>query len=227
MAHAIKREDIVAAAFFGRGAALEHLPIADKSRVLQRGSGAWLGLRSRPCHQALLAEAGYAHGFSCTMLSTAQYGMHQSTAEVSQAYLAAIGINVTLDLPDWATRVQKGNAGQYDLAVMGTTADNNDPDGLTNIIDGTLPASFVRSIGVAVERRSTMLLAEGRVTFDAAKRKDDLSRDGRRRDRERADRRSRLAQPGLCDEDRGHGLHQHAGAADLLFRQTFEDTAVG
>ncbi|MEZ5836275.1 MAG: ABC transporter substrate-binding protein [Geminicoccaceae bacterium] len=67
-----------------------------------------------------LAEAGYADGFDCTFLSTAQYGMHKDTAEVCQQHLAAVGIRAKLNLPDWATRVDLGNQGQYDIAVMGT-----------------------------------------------------------------------------------------------------------
>ena len=49
--------------------------------------------------------AGIVLGVSyyTTLLSTAQYGMHKSTAEVVQQNLATIGINVELNLPDWAT----------------------------------------------------------------------------------------------------------------------------
>ncbi len=67
----------------------------------------------------LLAEAGHPNGFACSLLSTAQYGMHKDTAEVVQQNLAAIGIKVELNLPDWATRVAVGNKGQYDMADDG------------------------------------------------------------------------------------------------------------
>lgn len=164
VAHAVRREDIVAAAFFDRGAPLEHLPIAAESPFFNADlANGWA--YDPELSRQLLAEAGYPNGFNCTMLSTAQYGMHQSTAEVVQAYLAMVGINATLDLPDWSTRVQQGNEGRYDLAVMGTTADSNDPDGLTNILDGSLPPSFARSFGVSVDAVNAAL-AEGRATFD-------------------------------------------------------------
>jgi peptide/nickel transport system substrate-binding protein len=168
--HAIKREDIVAAAFYGRGAPLAHLPISDKSEFFNPDlAEGWA--YDPDLAKKLLAEAGFADGFSCTLLSTAQYGMHQSTAEVVQAYLSTVGINATLALPDWSTRVQQGNAGQYDLAVMGTSADSNDPDGLSNIIDGTLPPSFSRSLDCAVSGVDEAL-AEGRAEFDPARRKE-------------------------------------------------------
>ncbi|MEM0907521.1 MAG: ABC transporter substrate-binding protein [Pseudomonadota bacterium] len=169
VAHAIKREDIVDAAFFGRGGALAHLPISNASPFFNpQYENAWAYDPEKS--KALLAEAGFPNGFDCTLLSTAQYGMHTSTAEISQAYLSLVGINAALDLPDWATRVQKGNAGEYDLAVMGTSADSNDPDGLTRVINPNLPIAFVRSTGLDIPEIST-LLAKGRSTFDTEARK--------------------------------------------------------
>ena len=119
----------------------------------------------------LLADAGVPNGFSCSLLSTAQYGMHKDTAEVVQQHLAAVGIKVELNMPDWATRVALGNKGQYDLAVMGTAADSNDPDGIASFIDGSLSPSYARSVNLPTPK-ITELLAKGRAEFDAAKRRD-------------------------------------------------------
>lgn len=168
VAHAIRREDIVKAAFFGRGSTLEHLPIAAESEFYNpEFKGAWA--YNPELSKRLLAEAG-ATGVTCSLLSTAQYGMHKDTAEVVQQYLMAVGINAQLNLPDWATRVSLGNKGQYDIAVMGTAADSNDPDGLSNFLDGTLADSYVRSHGLKIARLSE-LLAAGRTEFDTEKRK--------------------------------------------------------
>ncbi|OCX58177.1 peptide ABC transporter substrate-binding protein [Thioclava sp. SK-1] len=167
--HAIKKDDVVAAAFYGHGAPLDHMPFDPSSPFYNEDLvDGWAYDPEKA--KALLAEAGYPDGFSCTMLSTAQYGMHQSTAEVAQAYLSMIGVNVTLDLPDWSTRVQKGNAGEYDIAVMGTTADSNDPDGYTNVIDGALAPAYVRSFGIETPK-ITEALHKGRQSFDQAERK--------------------------------------------------------
>lgn len=169
VAHAIKREEIVKAAFFGRGAPLAHLPIADASPFynpeLKDGWGYDPDLAKR-----LLAEAGHAGGLSCSLLSTAQYGMHKDTAEVVQQNLAAVGIKAELNLPDWGTRVSLGNRGQYDLGVMGTASESNDPDGLYPYVDGSLSPSYVRSYGLKIERISELFQA-GRSEFDEGKRR--------------------------------------------------------
>jgi ABC-type transport system substrate-binding protein len=116
-----------------------------------------------------MAEAGMPGGFTCTLLSTAQYGMHKSTAEIVQQHLAEIGIQVTLNLPDWATRVALGNRGQYEFCVQGQAPDNNDPDGLSAYIDGELPPDNARSYHLPTPDIHKLLVA-GRAEFDNAKR---------------------------------------------------------
>ena len=167
VAHAIDRQAIIDGAMFGYGTPIgTHFAPHNPDYVDLTEMSSYDPEKSK----ALLAEAGYPDGFSCTMLSTAQYGMHQSTAEVCQAYLSMVGINAQLDLPEWSSRVKKGNEGQYDLAVMGTTADNNDPDGLVNVLDGSLPPSFVRSYDMPTPE-ITELFARGRATFETEERK--------------------------------------------------------
>ena len=169
VAFAIKRDEIVKAAFFGRGNPLEGIPIAPSSPFFDKArSQFWKYDPARA--KALLAQAGHPNGFACTLLSTAQYGMHKSTAEVVQQNLAAIGVQVTLNLPDWATRVALGNRGQYEFVVQGTTADNNDPDGLASVLDGSLPPNNARSVNLPTPDIHA-LFAKGRAEFDQAKRK--------------------------------------------------------
>lgn len=169
VAYAIRREEIVQAAFFGRGRPLTGIPIPSTSPYFDEArSKTWAYDPDRS--KKLMAEAGVAKGFSCTLLSTAQYGMHKSTAEVVQANLSEIGIDVKLNLPDWATRVNLGGKGQYEFCVQGTTADNNDPDGLAPILDGELPANVARSYGIKTPEMHD-LFVKGRAEFDVGKRK--------------------------------------------------------
>ncbi|GAU84550.1 ABC transporter substrate-binding protein [Bosea sp. BIWAKO-01] len=168
IAHAVKRDDIVKAAFFGRGKPLEGLPIVEGTpwydKELAHG---WNYDPARA--KALLAEAGFANGFQSTLLATSQFGMHKDTAEVVQQHLAAVGIQCELQLPDWSTRVSRGTRGQYDMAIHGVSSDNNDPDGLTVVLDTSLSPTHGRSFKVDAPR-TIAALAKGRSEFDQAKR---------------------------------------------------------
>lgn len=167
--HAVKRDEIVKAVFFGRGGGLEGLPIAPGSEFFDEGlSTGWAYDPDKA--RVLLREAGVPNGFQTSILSTAQYGMHKDTAEVVQQNLAAVGIQAELRLPDWATRITLGNRGQFDIGVMGTATDSNDPDGLNNIVDGSLSPSYVRSFGLRVPRLEELMRA-GRAEFDAERRR--------------------------------------------------------
>ena len=169
VAHAIRRDEVVKAAFFGRGSPLESLPIVKSSPFYDDAAAhAWNYDPQKA--RSLMADAGVGGGFACTLLSTAQYGMHKSTAEVIQQHLGEVGIEVKLDLPDWATRVTLGNRGQYEFCVQGQAADNNDPDGLSAYIDGELPSDFRRSWKLPTPRIHA-LLNQGRAEFDASKRR--------------------------------------------------------
>lgn len=166
---AVKREDIVRSAFFGRGAPLAGLPLTPGTEFYDEGR-ANLYRYDPERAKSLLTEAGVGNGFACTLLSTAQYNMHQSTAEVVQQHLAAVGVQVQLNLPDWATRVTMGNRGQYEFCVQGQTAEFNDPDGVSQLIDGELPLNVARSVGIATPRIHE-LLAAGRAEFDVERRR--------------------------------------------------------
>ncbi|WP_102224584.1 ABC transporter substrate-binding protein [Acidimangrovimonas sediminis] len=225
VAIAIKRSDVVAAAFYGHGAPLNHLPI-DKSSPYYNADLADSWKYDMQKAKDLLAKAGHPNGFSCTMLSTAQYGMHQQTAEVSQAYLSMIGINVKLDLPDWSTRVEKGNKGEYDIAVMGTAADSNDPDGLATVLDGSQGPSFNRSYKLPTPE-ITKLLQQGRETFD---------KDARKKIYHEMEAQVMKTVPAvfLCSRSQGYGLAENvAGFVNLPGQLTFysgltlSETALG
>ena len=165
---AIRREEIVQAAFFGRGRPLESLPFERASPFFEEAwSHGWAYDPKRA--KALLAEAGVASGFPCKLLATSTYGMIKSTAEVIQSHLAEIGIQSQLVLPDWATRIVLGNRGQFDIAVNGTTNESNDPDGMSNFVGTDLPTNYTRSFGISSSQIDS-LLAEGRRTFDMARR---------------------------------------------------------
>jgi len=167
--YAINREDIVAAAFAGQGEPLYGFPNPPGS-AYQASTPENSYTYDPERAKALLAEAGYANGFNCTLLATSTYGMLQDTAVVVAAYLQAIGINAELKLPEWASRITAGNEGQYDIAIHGTVGEYNDPDSLYPLLHSSVK-TFQNSFGFASERIDT-LLEKGRGELDPAKREE-------------------------------------------------------
>ena len=165
---AIRREEIVKGVFFGRGAVLEGVPRSSATPFYNAELAK--GQSYDPDRaKALIKEAG-AEGVTVNLLSTAQYGMHRDTAVIVQGHLAEVGINVTLTMPDWSTRVTMGNRGQGDFAIQGLGLDTFDPDATSALIDPTLSPTFFRSRNFEVPGL-TDLLAKGRAEFDLEKRK--------------------------------------------------------
>jgi len=167
--YAVKREDIVAAAFAGQGEPLYGFPNppgVGNSSSTPENSYTYDPEKAK----ALLAEAGYPNGFNCTLLATSTYGMLQDTAVVVAAYLQAIGINAELKLPEWSTRISAGNEGEYDLAVHGTAGEYNDPDALYSLLHSSMK-TFQNSFGFASANIDS-LLEQGRGELDPAKREE-------------------------------------------------------
>lgn len=167
IAYAINRDDVINAAFMGRGEPIYGFPTI----VGQNGyDGKYDNYFSYDPEKAkaLLAEAGYPDGFSCKLLSTSTYAFHEQTAVCVQSSLADIGIKVELELPDWSTRIERSNTGDYDLMVSGTTG---------NIVDMDWTANYYKSGDVRMnscpgfaDEKTDELLDQGRVTLDEKER---------------------------------------------------------
>lgn len=171
VAFAVRREDVVSSALFGRGAPLTGMPLPPGSPFHDAARAAFWQ-RDVERAKSLLAEAGYGDGFECNLLSIgSQFRMHESTAIVVREALAEIGIRVNLTLTDLATRVNLGNQGQYDMSVAGSALESNDPDSLAALIDSSLSPSYVRSPGIAIPGLKE-LLEQGRSEYDLEKRKE-------------------------------------------------------
>lgn len=175
VAFACKRDEIVKAAHFGRGAPLNGLPFPGKPFSDSPANDQY---RHDPdMARRLLREAGFASGFQCKLLSTTSPTLHQQTAEVIQQNLAEVGIQVELALTEWATRTSLGNQGRYEFAVAGTVGAFNDPDSVSTFI-GSGSNAYARSFGFSSARIDDLLL-RGRTELDPARRQaiyDDLQR---------------------------------------------------
>jgi peptide/nickel transport system substrate-binding protein len=173
VAYAVKRDEIVRAATYGRGTPQFGLPYpAPYDDLPSAGIFSYDPARARQ----LMQEAGVGGGFSATLLATSSPTLHQATAEMVQQNLKEVGIDVTLRLPEWGTRVAMGNRGQYEFAVFGTVAAWPDPDALSVYLTGS-PA-YTRSHGFS-SARIDGLLQTGRQEADPTRRRaiyDDLQK---------------------------------------------------
>lgn len=169
ISYAIDRMAIINTAFNGRGKPIYGIAIPEGYLGYDKKYENYFKYDPEKAKQ-LLAEAGYPNGFKATLLATSQYSMHQQTAIAVQAELKRIGIDVTLDLPDWATRIEKNTKGEYDFLVAGTSGDITDPDWLSNFFYG----GEVRLNNSAYfdDPEINKLLDEGKITLDENKRKE-------------------------------------------------------
>jgi ABC-type transport system substrate-binding protein len=166
VAHAIKREDVVQAAFLGKGKVLDGVPLPENSPFRSPElDHLWPYDPDRA--KALLKEAG-AENLQATLLSTSTYGFHKDIAEITQQHLAAVGMNIKLSLPEWGVRISQGNEGRYHLAINGGAPELGDPDDLTALF-GSGSDSYRRSYGLS-DPKLDELLTRGRHESDQAKR---------------------------------------------------------
>ncbi len=105
----------------------------------------------------LLAEAGYPNGFEVTLyvmpVSRPYMFDPPKIAEAIQGYLGAVGIKVKLYQIDWGTYLDETEAGKHQMALLGWTGDNGDPDNFMNVLYGPNSASIGSAGNIAFYRR--------------------------------------------------------------------------
>ncbi len=75
----------------------------------------------------LLAEAGYPDGFSA-MVWTNENPIRIQIAEIMQAQLAEVGINVDVQVLEWSTYLADTAAGAHDMFILGWVSVTGDAD---------------------------------------------------------------------------------------------------
>ena len=79
--------------------------------------------------KALMAEAGYADGFDCTILVNGD--TRTRSAQIVQAQLAEIGINVTVDTYEWGAMLEMLSKGEHEMFILGWSNSSFDADSST------------------------------------------------------------------------------------------------
>lgn len=168
ISYAIDRNAIINTAFNGRGTPIYGIAIPKGYMGYNAENEQYFEYNIEKAKK-LLAEAGYPDGFKARLLSTSQFSFHQQTAVAVQAELKKVGIEVELDLPDWATRVKKNIEGNYDFVVAGTAGDITDPDWLSNFYAGG--EARLNNSAYFNDAEINKLLIDGRKELDESKRK--------------------------------------------------------
>lgn len=158
---AMKREDFVAAAFYGYAKPQEGLPFAEDSIYHNPDyAHAWRYDLDRA--KALIAEAGVAPGTQITLLAPNAGAFFRIQCELIMRDLGELGFVVNLNLQsDTGLAFAQATQGLYDVSLLGNVADFPDPDGFSTLLDGSLPPAFTRCYGMDIPR-ITELLREGR-----------------------------------------------------------------
>jgi peptide/nickel transport system substrate-binding protein len=113
ISYALNREDLCSAGFFGLCDTLQE-PI---------GEGSPWNFNYRPYEQdldrarELLADAGYADGFEMELLPTTEYGETVRAAQVLQQQLAEIGIDASINAPEWSEWLELEGNFRYDAYI--------------------------------------------------------------------------------------------------------------
>ncbi|MBO8142759.1 MAG: hypothetical protein H0Z37_11420 [Firmicutes bacterium] len=139
IAYAVDREEIALACFEGYAVPLYGALITEGHWAYSEDLANYYAYDPEKARQ-LLAEAGYPDGFPVTILATSAYSTHYCPAEVVQAQLGRIGIDVSVELVDWPTRVERRSDWSYEIASDGLAGDYLDPDFYFRYFHSAAPA---------------------------------------------------------------------------------------
>jgi len=162
LAWAINREEIAEVATFGTALATQD-PIPESSSWATNYAPYEQDLERA---RELLAEAGYADGFTMRIMPTTQYEESIRIAQMLQASLAPLNITAQIETLEWAEWLQEQGDGNFDTFVCSWNG-NIDPDDFFYAQHRTGEVfNFTGYSNPTVDE----LLAEGRQTADAEER---------------------------------------------------------
>jgi len=124
----------------------------------------------------LLAEAGYANGFETTLwampVSRPYMFDPRKIAEAIQSDLKAVNIDAKIYSVEWGTYLQKTEAGEHPMCLLGWTGDNGDPDNFIYVLLDKDAATIGSAGNVSFYKNEALHLLniEARQTYDRKKR---------------------------------------------------------
>jgi peptide/nickel transport system substrate-binding protein len=166
ISYAIDRQEIINTVLLGDGVPTGPLP---------PGEGEWaipVNAENFPTYtynpdkaRALLKEAG-AEGLKITIQAAPAYAPDIPTAQVMQAQLKKVGIDLQIQQMEWAAVLQAQRDGNFDLNLTFNT-NRPDPDTYLSVAH----SKFGQNWGKYADPKMDELLDKGRTTTDLAQRK--------------------------------------------------------
>ncbi|CAN5529068.1 ABC transporter substrate-binding protein [soil metagenome] len=126
----------------------------------------------------LLKEAGMADGFDTTLwympIPRPYMPDGKGIAQAMQQDLKEVGINAKLETREWGTYLEETASGAHDMALLGWTGDNGDPDNFMNVLLSSSTATPTDAQNIAYYKNPEVdkLLEQGATTIDEDERRD-------------------------------------------------------
>ena len=122
----------------------------------------------------LLAQAGLPNGFTTDLwampVSRPYNPNGRKVAEIMQAQLAKVGIKANIVSYEWGTYLDKTAQGEHQMALLGWTGDNGDPDNFLWVLL-SIPATAVPAQNIACwkDTKFNDLIKQAKETTNIAK----------------------------------------------------------
>lgn len=166
--YAIDREGIISAVLLG-GGEVATTPISPKVTMSNPDIVGYP--RDVEKAKELLKEAGYENGFQTTIW-TNDNSVRTRIAQIVQANLKEIGIDVAIETLEWSSYLDRTSNGEHDMFILGWTATTGDPDGAMYVLfHGSSSATAGNKFFYSNDEVSE-LLDLGRAETDEAKRQE-------------------------------------------------------
>jgi peptide/nickel transport system substrate-binding protein len=164
LSYAIDRDQIRQAVYFSAGKTLQ-LPVPEVIPWAFQSDGLPYGKRDVAKAKSELAAAGVTDASFTFQISNASPQLQQ-VAELIKDQIKEVGINMDIQLIEFATVVQNGNTGEYQALSLGWSGDV-DPDGdLYSLFYTKAGFNFAKYSNPAFDK----LLDDGRQNLEQAKR---------------------------------------------------------
>jgi peptide/nickel transport system substrate-binding protein len=126
IAYAIDEQAIVDLALFGTGGVAASGTTIPTGNFYAAEDSPYNGQDLEKARE-LLAEAGFADGFSFDIYVTSTYDFLRTPAEIIQANLAEVGVTANIIAEDWSIYLPTAQAHDFDATILGESG-QSDPD---------------------------------------------------------------------------------------------------